>query len=353
MLLITGLHVVLYASGLLLIGTKSWLWLLGIFQRHNFAPSGLKFNRPETVKLDIKKVKKRKKYQKTRWWPSVRNTMLFYYSFITVGVEMRKRTLWEAEQGRQHSGSQWVLQAGGAAGGNTEDSEKRLGRPLNRKTTKLSHDILNLHPALSDAWARASEPSQESCQESDRRRRVWPLNSSSFICQEAKIQDAAPSTGQTRSISSLWPDHLQFWSESSFLICSLWPLKQVLLKLKVLNWHGVPSSSLKAEGQREDSLTWHRERWAPGCWEQWCSPRNLGILGRRAQSLLHHRGTRKNCQLELPSKHGRWQDPQRARWEQQRSERHTVVRFNSKDTFPIPCIVQMLIYFTQYFTCVW
>lgn len=152
--------------------------------------------------------------------------LLFYHSW---GWDEKENTLRGLNREGSIQEAQWVLQAGGTPGGNTEDSEKRLGRPLKWKTTKLSHDILNLHPALSDAWARALEASQkESCQESDCRRRVWPLNSSSFICQEVKIQDAVPSTGQTCSINSLCPDHPQFWSESSFLICSLWPLKQVL-----------------------------------------------------------------------------------------------------------------------------
>lgn len=62
--------------------------------------------------------------------------------------------------------TQWVFQAIGIAGGNKEDTEKRLGSLLKRKTTKLFHDVVNLHTALSDAWAL--EPTKkEPCQASD------------------------------------------------------------------------------------------------------------------------------------------------------------------------------------------
>ena len=47
--------------------------------------------------------------------------------------------------------AQGVLQAGDIPDSNTEDTEKRLGWLLKWRTTKLFHDILNLHPALSDA----------------------------------------------------------------------------------------------------------------------------------------------------------------------------------------------------------
>lgn len=47
--------------------------------------------------------------------------------------------------------AQGVLQAGDIPGSNIEDTEKRLGCLRKWRTTKLFRDILNLHPALSDA----------------------------------------------------------------------------------------------------------------------------------------------------------------------------------------------------------
>ena len=44
--------------------------------------------------------------------------------------------------------AQGVLQAGDIPGSNIEDTEKRLGCLRKWRTTKLFHDILNLHPAL-------------------------------------------------------------------------------------------------------------------------------------------------------------------------------------------------------------
>lgn len=49
-----------------------------------------------------------------------------------------------------------VLQAMDVPGGNKEDTEKRLGRLLKRKTTKFSQVSLNLQlspKVLSEAWA--------------------------------------------------------------------------------------------------------------------------------------------------------------------------------------------------------
>ena len=66
----------------------------GYISRHNFSPSGLKFNRPETVKLDIKKVKKKEEVSENKVMTICQKydalLLLFYHSW---GWDEKENTL--------------------------------------------------------------------------------------------------------------------------------------------------------------------------------------------------------------------------------------------------------------------
>lgn len=163
----------------------------------------------------------------------------------------------------------------------------------------------------------------------------WTLVVSSAKWARHKV----PCLVQTRHsrVDFLSPYYLQSWNEGYLLTCSLRPQRPTITdRTEGAKLGKCAHASLKAGGPREDSLTWHRERWAPWCLEWWCSPRNLGIHGRRVYSLLHHRGTKNSCQLELPSKHGQWQDRQKPGWEQQRSRRHETLKCIWKTDCKLP-----------------
>lgn len=80
--------------------------------------------------------------------------------------------------------------------------------------------------------------------------------------------------------------------------------------------------------QSTKPLTWHREKWAPLCWGQWCIPRSSGSLCKWHCSSGHHRGTTPWSQSAHTRRCGLFPDQPPPRSAQQRSAgRQTGRRF--------------------------
>lgn len=137
MSLITGVYVIPYAFGLVLIGTKTACGCWVYFKAWPLPTKGLKSNCPVIVNLEKKERKSKKRRNITKWgnyhlseiWP-----WLCCWDWDEPHSILRER--WRARNflptRRKWPEAQWGFTAD-AAGGNKEDADKRLGSILRKK----------------------------------------------------------------------------------------------------------------------------------------------------------------------------------------------------------------------------